>query len=150
MIWFLAVAAVAAAALALYFYSQREAARRDAAVLEEKLRGVEARLVLASGADDRFRATFQLVAAEALQPIRDTLDRLEKERISHYATIGEQVRALAVSGDALRGETARLSQALRSPNVRGRWGEMTLRRVVELAGMQRALRLHRTNLAIGR
>ncbi len=105
-------------------------------------------------ADRRLRDTFQSLAAEALkdnrsafldlaktsfagfqQPIADTLKRVdarlaetERDRVSAYARLTEQVAAL-------NSTTNTLSRALRTPAVRGRWGEMQLRRVVEIAGM---------------
>ncbi|MFL5311080.1 MAG: DNA recombination protein RmuC [Myxococcales bacterium] len=73
--------------------------------------------------------------AELVQPVREKLERfegniqqLEKERGAAYAGLSTQVRALL-------DETGKLTNALRSPSVRGRWGEMHLRRTVELAGM---------------
>jgi DNA recombination protein RmuC len=70
-----------------------------------------------------------------IQPLADSLGRLEvhvreleRAREKAYGSLGEQVQSLAR-------ETATLSTALRSPQTRGRWGEVTLRRVAELAGM---------------
>jgi DNA recombination protein RmuC len=70
-----------------------------------------------------------------VQPLADSLGRLETQvreleraRAKAYGSLGEQVQTLAR-------ETATLSTALRSPHIRGRWGEVTLRRVAELAGM---------------
>ena len=80
--------------------------------------------------------------AELLTPLRDQLGRyeqglheLERQRQHAYAGLGEQVRQLAESQDRLRGETRNLVTALRAPATRGRWGELQLRRVVEMAGM---------------
>lgn len=78
----------------------------------------------------------------ALSPMQQALARvdqqmatLEKERAVAHATILAQVRALDEGQRMLRSETGNLVRALRAPSVRGRWGEMQLRRVVELAGM---------------
>ena len=87
--------------------------------------------------DQRTQAIEQL-----LTPLRDQLGRyedglrlLELERQKAYTGLSEQVRSLTVSQDKLQSETRNLVTALRSPATRGRWGEMQLRRVVEMAGM---------------
>src|SRR6187551_1756680 len=105
-------------------------------------------------ADLRIRETFRALASQALndnrqsffdlaktsfeayrQPIADTLKRVderlgdvERERIQSYARLSEQIVALGSSATML-------ANALRTPAVRGRWGELQLRRVVEMAGM---------------
>ena len=82
-------------------------------------------------------------AVEALvKPIRDALDasqkqiaELEKSRSEAYGGIKSQLEEMQNSQKSLRQETQNLVNALRRPEVRGRWGEITLRRLVELAGM---------------
>ncbi|MES1256615.1 MAG: DNA recombination protein RmuC [Acidobacteriota bacterium] len=82
-------------------------------------------------------------AIEALlAPMAKTLDQVDREikeaerrRAESGAELGERLRALDAAGQDLRGQTARLVDALKRPGVRGRWGELQLKRVVELAGM---------------
>ena len=82
-------------------------------------------------------------AVEALvKPIRDALEasrqqisELEKARSEAYGGIRNQLEAMQLSQKSLTQETQNLVKALRRPEVRGRWGEITLRRLVELAGM---------------
>jgi DNA recombination protein RmuC len=79
---------------------------------------------------------------ELLTPLRDQLGRyeqslrqLELDRQGAYSGLTEQVKLLSQSQEKLQSETRNLVTALRSPATRGRWGEMQLRRVVEMAGM---------------
>ncbi len=82
-------------------------------------------------------------AVEALvRPIREVMDRtqeqirrIEKERHAAFGALDRHLASLVTTQQALQGETRRLVQSLRRPEVRGRWGELTLRRLAELAGM---------------
>jgi DNA recombination protein RmuC len=71
----------------------------------------------------------------SLNKVETFLQSLEGERVSAYSKLTEQISALAGAQVQLQAETANLAKALRSPTVRGRWGEIQLKRVVEIAGM---------------
>ena len=75
--------------------------------------------------------------AEVLQQVQDRMQRLEVSRAEADTAVLAQVAALSTAQRELRTETANLVTALRAPAVRGRWGELQLRRVVEVAGMVR-------------
>ncbi len=94
--------------------------------------------------DEQLRASHAKDAAmeNMLAPIRDGLAKydaklgeIERERTRSFASLAERMEAMSAASDVLRGETANLSRALRSSNVRGAWGELQLKRAVELAGM---------------
>lgn len=120
-----------------------EAERRAAEERCQTLAGDEERLkALASEALRQNNSSFLELAQTQLAPIRETLERfgqqtqaLESNRRQAYGALFTQVQALAESQEKLRAETGNLVKALRAPHVRGRWGEMQLKRVVELAGM---------------
>ena len=67
--------------------------------------------------------------------VSTTLGKIENERNRDHGRLAAQVQSLEEGRQALQKETARLVQALRMPHVRGRWGEVQLKRVVEMAGM---------------
>jgi DNA recombination protein RmuC len=84
----------------------------------------------------------QKAVADMVAPVRDSLDKvdakiqqLEVARGDAYGELRAQVQSLITTQKELQSETGNLVRALRTPNVRGRWGEIQLRRVVEIAGM---------------
>jgi len=103
----------------------------SAETIDKQSRSAEA------AAEARLKATEQLMA-----PVRESLDRfnarlteVEKERVRLATELRTQVSAVQQTGEGLRRETRALATALRKPHVRGNWGELQLKRVVELAGM---------------
>ena len=106
-------------------------------------------LTLAKESLERFQVqaqgdleTRQKAVAELVTPVRDSLNKvdaqiqqLEIERGKAYSALHTQVQSLITTQKELQEETGNLVRALRTPNVRGRWGEIQLRRVVEIAGM---------------
>jgi len=85
----------------------------------------------------RHKAVSELVSPikEALTGVDNRIVDLEKSRHGAYEGLKTQLSSLITSQKELKGETANLVKALRTPNIRGRWGEMQLRRVVEISGM---------------
>jgi DNA recombination protein RmuC len=84
----------------------------------------------------------QAAIDQSLKPVQESLSRvdaliidMEKQRAGAYAELSQQVKTLSEGQVALQSETSNLVRALRSPVVRGRWGEIQLKRVVEIAGM---------------
>ncbi len=85
----------------------------------------------------RQQAITELVSPikETLEKMDGTLQKVEVARVGSYESLIEQVRAMGEAQRELTGRTKQLGDALRAPTVRGRWGEMQLKRVCEMAGM---------------
>ena len=77
----------------------------------------------------------QALVRAGLARLEDRLGELQRHRVSWQSQLHEQVEQVRRSTESLRAETSALSTALRRPQVRGRWGELHLRRAVELAGL---------------
>ena len=102
----------------------------ESALLRERITDLES-----AAAQDRELAATLSPLAGSLNRVQEQVATLERDRVSQYARLGEQLDAVRLSGEALRSQTAALAGALRSPTSRGAWGEVQLRRVVEHAGM---------------
>jgi DNA recombination protein RmuC len=103
-------------------------ARESLAIFQEGARG---------DLDKRQQAIVEMVrpVRDSLQKVDDRIQQLENARTGAYASLRQQISSLLETHNALRAETGNLVKALRAPAVRGRWGEMQLQRVVEMAGM---------------
>jgi DNA recombination protein RmuC len=142
------IAGLAVGAGAVLLWARGAIGARDA-----QLRASEETLALAQRSQARWEDHVKAATGEALQksqesllshlaPIRETLQSfesqaraLEERRLKDVSAVGEQLRIVAETQERLRSETGSLVTALRAPHVRGSWGEMQLKRVVELAGM---------------
>jgi DNA recombination protein RmuC len=129
---------------------------QERAVLAERLAGEFRRLStealgannrqfldLAKSQFDGFQAAARGDIGQMLQPVRESLSKvdkqiaeIEKDRVGAYGRLSAQVEEMAKGHLRLSGETQKLVTAMRSPGTRGRWGELQLKRVVEIAGMQ--------------
>ena len=72
---------------------------------------------------------------ESLRTYQQETNALEDKRLRDFSSVSEQLKHLATAQSTLQTETSKLVNALRSPHVRGRWGEIALRKTAELAGM---------------
>ena len=129
-------------------------AGRSNARLREHLARAQAELTGQADTAARQRESFVALSTEVLQnnqksfldlvrpvelslkQVDEKLRSMEKEREGAYRELKSQVVTMGQASERLRTETATLSQALRAPHTRGRWGEIHLKRVVELSGMQ--------------
>ena len=133
--------------------------------IEERERSFCEKILLIEETKEKLKESFQAISQDALEaiqkksdsewakkeefffqktlvPVKESLSKLdegmraiEKERKGEKEQLKEQLKTICASEEALRKETANLVKALRKPDVRGMWGEMQLKRVVELAGM---------------
>ncbi|MBU1073321.1 DNA recombination protein RmuC, partial [bacterium] len=93
---------------------------------------------VASGELDRRREAVESLIkpiGESLEKVNREITELEKERTRTHADLIRLMGSLDASQNALRSETGNLVKALRRPEVKGRWGELQLKKVVEMAGM---------------
>jgi DNA recombination protein RmuC len=148
----LGLAVGAAGALAVWLWARGEIGRREALLgaADEKLALVERSQgqweeqlkALTHEALSSSSSSLLELAEAKLQPIGETLARfdeqaqaLERRRLTAVSEIDRALRSVHEGQERLRKETGNLVTALRAPHVRGRWGEVQLKRVVELAGM---------------
>ncbi|TAK10639.1 MAG: DNA recombination protein RmuC [Acidobacteria bacterium] len=142
--------AVAAASAIIVFLVLRQSARTTAEIQQEMrdafaalsrdaLRDTNASLL--QTADHALRARQEAID-ELIKPVRETLDkvqqqvvRADRDREGSFRAVKEQLASLAQAQELLRQSADGLSRSLRSPNTRGKWGEIQLKRIVELAGM---------------
>ncbi len=136
--------------------------RNEVGSLREQLAAERQKTESMKNAEERLREAFKALAADALRnnageftrqartnieavvnPLQDHVKKLEaqvheleEKRQKAYGSLGAELRTLREMQQALQTQTTKLNQALRSSTARGRWGEVQLRRVVELAGMQ--------------
>lgn len=157
--WLAAGARAQQAAAAERTQAQAEREQRVAAEtrLQEMQKQLEAQRSLLEEARTQLSDTFKALSSDALQansqafverakqtlePVQEALRRyeehireLEQARQRAYGSLEQQLQQMATTEQQLQRETGSLVSALRQPQVRGRWGELTLHRAVELAGM---------------
>jgi DNA recombination protein RmuC len=133
---FIAGLSVGGAAVWLFLRERIAAQRRAQDELEIAFQ------VLSADALERTSSSFLERATGKLEPLEKSLAlfdehvrELERRRESAYGALTTEVKALKSGQEQLRTETAGLARALRAPQTRGRWGEMQLRRALEMAGM---------------
>jgi DNA recombination protein RmuC len=105
------------------------------ALAEGRIKELQAKADGEAAAREKSISTLLDPVAATLAKVEGQLHAVEKERESAYVGLREQVIAMAASSQRLEGETKALVNALRAPQVRGRWGELQLERIVQLAGM---------------
>lgn len=146
--------------LLLWLWARQAMVSRIARLEAERdgaLRAVDEQRALLNRSHEEVRETFAALSRDALKdnrtdflhtadallaPVRETLGRVQaqladvdKAREGTFQSVTAQLRSLSAAQEQLRAATEGLSRSLRSPNVRGKWGEIQLRRILELAGM---------------
>jgi DNA recombination protein RmuC len=118
--------------IALGVLGERARGARPAAGPDPAVEG-SARLLLETAERELARTSEPI--HESLRHLDDRLREIEQGRAAAQAALSQQIEDVRTTGEELRGQTAALVTALRAPQVRGRWGELHLRRAVELAGL---------------
>ena len=103
------------------------------AIMADKFKALSAEAI--SDNSDKFLKDANEKIGTLVKPLSEELKRIETERAKSQGSLTQQITTLAQNNKALEQETRNLSTALKRPEVRGAWGEIQLRRVVELAGM---------------
>jgi len=125
------------ARLATQLTAERDALQQAQARLTDTFKALAADALRSNNDEFLKRAGENLVkpVAESLKGVRDQIAEIEKTRHTAYGSLSEQLKTLATAQSALQTETTKLSTALSTTRTAGTWGELQLRRVVELAGM---------------
>ncbi len=133
-----------------WFLGTRAAVRREQATEEQLKTAFQSlaseqmdknteRFFVLAGERDKYSREMLSNHAESLEklvkPLAQKLTEFDTQRQEMYGRLANELKRVTEANEKLRVETLNLSNALRQPQVRGRWGETTLRRVVELAGM---------------
>ena len=103
------------------------------AIMADKFKALSAEAI--SDNSDKFLKDANEKIGTLVKPLSEELKRIETERAKSQGSLTQQITTLAQNNKALEQETRNLSTALKRPEVRGAWGEIQLRRVVELSGM---------------
>ena len=123
--------------LATLLTAERDALQQAQARLTDTFKALAADALRGNSDEFLKRAGETLVkpVAESLKNVNEKITELEKTRASAYGSLSEQLKSLALAQASLQTETTRLSTSLSTTKTAGTWGELQLRRVVELAGM---------------